>query len=129
MKTLLVTVAFALAVGACSSDSSNALVTGSRGRSRRGAVHADDGLRAQPGLTCAFPIVSDAGACVQEPDGLLRRDGAVRLRAVCPCGSTTSANVCVTRPTRPCPSTRTADVHDRPGGDGGTAPAGDAGGT
>ena len=60
MKTLLVTVAFAIAVGACSSDSSNALVTGSTGTVPQGGLCTlSTDCEPMQGLTCAFPIVND----------------------------------------------------------------------
>ena len=131
MKTLLVTVAFAIAVGACSSDSSNALVTGSTGTVPQGGLCTlSTDCEPMQGLTCAFPIVNDAGACSKSPASYCVAMAQCDYNLECPCGSTTFASVCETQtysavPINPDSSKCTA----APSGDGGTAPAGDAGGT
>jgi hypothetical protein len=96
MKTLLVSVSFALALCACSSDTSNSLVTSSLGSVPQGGECTQTSDCDQAGLTCAFPIVSDAGTCVKNPVAYCVAMGQCDIELVCPCGSGTAAQVCVT---------------------------------
>jgi hypothetical protein len=96
MKTLLVSVSFALAICACSSDTSNALVTSSLGTVPQGGECTQTSECDSAGLTCAFPIVPDAGICAANPTAYCVAMGQCDIELVCPCGSTTAANVCVT---------------------------------
>ena len=128
MKTLLVSVAFAVAVGACSSDSSNSLVTASTGTVPQGQPCTQTSDCEPGGLTCAFPILGDAGACSKNATAYCVAMAQCDYYLECPCGSTTFANVCVTQdysivPINPNGMCTTAS------GDSGAAPAGDGGGT
>jgi hypothetical protein len=131
MKTLLVSVAFAVAVGACSSDSSNSLVTSSTGTVPQGQPCTQTSDCEPGGLTCAFPIVGDAGACSKNPTSYCVAMAQCDYYLECPCGSTTFANVCVTQDYSmvPIDTSANAKCTMASSGDGGTAPAGDGGGT
>jgi hypothetical protein len=130
MKTLLVTVAFAIAVGACSSDSSNALVTGSAGTVPQGGpCKLSTDCEPSQGLTCAFPIVNDAGACSKSAASYCVAMAQCDYNLACPCGSTTFASVCATQTYSAVPiNPDTSACTTASGGDSGTAPAGDGGG-
>lgn len=97
MKTLLVSVSFALAVCACSSDTSNALVTSSLGTVPQGGQCTQTSECDSASLTCAFPIVSgDGGVCAAHPVAYCVAMGQCDIEVECPCGSNTPTNVCVT---------------------------------
>jgi hypothetical protein len=94
MKTLLVSVLFALAGVACSSDNTAPLTTSSSA----GTV-AQDGVCNQSSdcaapLECGFPVVNDAGSC--QATGFCVSMVQCTYQTVCPCGGSVMTSVCET---------------------------------
>jgi hypothetical protein len=97
MKTLLVSVLFAVAVGACSSDNSSTLATSSGGTVPQGGACSQSTDCESGGLTCAYAINSVNGSAAGcSAKGVCVAMGQCDYQLVCPCNSSTLANVCVT---------------------------------
>jgi hypothetical protein len=93
MKTLFVTAFLAVAIGACSSDtSSSPLVTNAQGTVPQGGPCNASG-DCEPTLTCAYPMNSDAGAC--KATGTCVAMGPCSYLSVCPCTGGAAVTACV----------------------------------
>ncbi|MGO9000134.1 MAG: hypothetical protein ACLQVI_42950 [Polyangiaceae bacterium] len=129
MKTLLVSVLFAVAVGACSSDNSSTLATTAGGTVPQGGACTQSTDCESGGLTCAYAINSVNGSAAGcKATGVCVAMGQCDYELVCPCNSSTLANVCVT-PTYSSVPINPSGCAGGGGGDSGTTttpPAGDA---
>jgi hypothetical protein len=94
MKTLLVSVLFALVGVACSSDNTSTLATSTG----VGSVQQDQPCKqssdCEAPLQCGFPLVNDAGGC--PTTGVCVGMTNCTTTQVCPCGGTVMVNACVT---------------------------------
>jgi len=97
MKTLLVTAFLAVAIGACSSDSSAPLATGSGGTvPQDGPCTTSADCEPNGGLTCAYPLNAACPTGSTPAAGVCVALGPPNVVSVCPCGGGPAVSATIT---------------------------------